>query len=189
MITGRMPSPLALRRAVAAALVLAAVALACRPSPADSSVPLVVAAHPLAPGVALTPADVRITRAPPDLRPEMALADPAEAVARVPACAIGAGEVITRGRLVGAESLTAAAGPDASAVPVRLSDGGVAELLYPGVRVDVVTGKRVVLARDAAVVTVRASDGGSLVVLALPRAEAAEVAAAALRDPVAVTLR
>ncbi|MBM7771709.1 Flp pilus assembly protein CpaB [Actinokineospora baliensis] len=189
MISIRMPHPLALRRTIAAALALTAVVLACQPSPADPSVPLVVAAHALAPGVALTADDIRIMRAPPDLRPEQALSDPAEVVTRIPAGAIGAGEVITRVRLVGADNLVATAGPDAAAVPVRLPDGEVADLLYPGVRVDVVTGDHDVLARDAAVVAVRGSDGGSLVLLALPRAEAVEVAAAALTDPVAVTLR
>ena len=72
----------------------------------------------------------------------------------------------------------------------------------PGSRVDVVTpgpdGDRpVVLAADAAVLTVVAAESGALrpgvrgrlVLVTLPRADAARVAAAALSDQVTVTLR
>ncbi|MDQ0379074.1 hypothetical protein [Amycolatopsis thermophila] len=91
-----------------------------------------------------------------------------------------------------------------AAVPVRLADTGVAELLSPGMRVDVVTldqteQLRKVLASMAIVLTVRpppASAGrlpgagnGPLVVLSLPEETAREVAALSLRNPVAVTLR
>ncbi|WP_116100747.1 hypothetical protein [Amycolatopsis thermalba] len=91
-----------------------------------------------------------------------------------------------------------------AAVPVRLADTGVAELLSPGMRVDVVTldesaQSRKVLASMATVLTVRpppASAGrlasardGPLVVLSLPEDTAREVAAMSLQNPVAVTLR
>ena len=95
--------------------------------------------------------------------------------------------------------------PGDAAVPVRLADPEVARLLGPGSRVDVVTpaadGDRpVVLAADAAVLTVVAAEAdasagpgqgsrGRLVLVALPRADAARVAAAALSEQVAVTLR
>jgi hypothetical protein len=87
-------------------------------------------------------------------------------------------------------------------VPVRLPDPDVARLLAPGSRVDVVApgrddGRPVVLAADATVLTVLAADPdgpgqasrGRLVLVALPRSEAAGVAAAALSEQVAVTLR
>jgi pilus assembly protein CpaB len=85
-------------------------------------------------------------------------------------------------------------------VPVRLSDPGVADLLRPGSRVDVVASGPdhdgiSVLAADAVVVTVRHSEGksgtpgGRLVLVALPREAATRVAAASLGEPVAVTLR
>ncbi|WP_026422731.1 SAF domain-containing protein [Actinokineospora inagensis] len=190
MITPRLPRSLphamTVRRALAAVLVLAAVVVACQPPRAEASVPLLVAVRPLAPGVALTATDVRVVRAPPDLRPPSALSEPREVVARIPAGAIGEGEAVTSVRLVGAENLLATAGSDAAAVPVRVAD---TELLYPGAHVDVVTADHVVLARDAMVVTVRPSDDGGLAVLALPRAAAAEVAATALTAQVAVTLR
>ncbi|UQS27308.1 hypothetical protein L1857_33190 [Amycolatopsis thermalba] len=91
-----------------------------------------------------------------------------------------------------------------AAVPVRLADTGVADLLSPGMRVDVVTldesaQSRKVLASMATVLTVRpppASAGrlasardGPLVVLSLPEDTAREVAAMSLQNPVAVTLR
>ena len=88
-----------------------------------------------------------------------------------------------------------------AAVPVRLADPDVAGLLVPGSRVDVITpgpaaDRPVVLAADAAVVTVVAAESGALgqargrlVLVTLPRADAARVAAAALADQVTVTLR
>jgi hypothetical protein len=85
--------------------------------------------------------------------------------------------------------------PTAAAVPFRLADPAVADLLTPGVRVDVVTVSAnntdpVILADNATVLTVRRADeDANLVVIALPRGEATRVAAAALDQPVAVTLR
>ncbi|NIH87072.1 hypothetical protein [Amycolatopsis granulosa] len=91
-----------------------------------------------------------------------------------------------------------------AAVPVRLADTGVAALLMPGMRVDVITvdesaQARKVLASMATVLTVRSPPAaagrlagardGPLVVLSLPEETAREVAALSLRNPVAVTLR
>jgi hypothetical protein len=114
-----------------------------------------------------------------------------------------AGEPLTDVRLAGPEQVGPIRGsPDAAAVPVRLADPDVAALLAPGSRVDVVTpgptGDRpVVLAADAAVLTVLATGPdppgqgarGRLVLVALPRADAARVAAASVSEQVAVTLR
>ena len=61
------PRTFALRRVVAAVLVLIAVVLAIRPPPlarAEPTVPMLVAAHDLAPGSSLRPSDVRVVRAP-----------------------------------------------------------------------------------------------------------------------------
>lgn len=97
------------------------------------------------------------------------------------------------------------AGPGFSTVPVRLADAGVAELLTRGTRVDLVTleageQNRRVLASMATVVDVRSpppagshllatENKGPLVLLAVPAELAPEVAALALRNPVAVALR
>ena len=88
-----------------------------------------------------------------------------------------------------------------ASVPVRLADPGLADLLPPGSRVDVIAAEtsghaadHPVLASDAVVVRTHRPaesdvDRGPLVVLALPRDAAARVAAAALHGIVTVTLR
>jgi pilus assembly protein CpaB len=199
------PRTLTLRRITAAVLVLLAAALALRPTATDeaASRPMLVAARDLAPGSTLTPADVRIVRGPDELVPAAALDEVAQASGRVLAGAATSGEPITSARLVGAENTRLSTGAaDAVAVPVRLADAAVAELLVPGARVDVVTldprgATDALLAADATVVTVRGDDAdgahplekGRLVVVALPREEATRVASVSLGQPVTVTLR
>jgi pilus assembly protein CpaB len=192
------PHWLALRRVTAVVLVLLAAVLALRQPARDTTptVPMLVAARDLPPGVTLRAADVEVSRLPPSLRPPAALTTPTQVTGRVLAGATTAGEPLTRARLLGpANSRLAANDPTAAAVPFRLADPAVADLLTPGVRVDVVTVSEhnadpVVLAANATVLTVRAApDDSSLVVIALPRPEATRVAAAALGQPVAVTLR
>lgn len=198
------PRALALRRLVAAALIMLAALLALRPvahvgSPTGA---LVVAAHDLAPGVNLTAADVRVVAMPVDVRPAAGLGSVDEVSGHVLASAAAEGEAITRARLVGPENTRLiTGGGDAVAVPVRLADAGVAELLTPGARVDVVTadphGGAALLAANATVVTVRADAGersatarpGRLVVVAMPRDSATRVASVSLGQPVTVTLR
>lgn len=111
-------------------------------------------------------------------------------------------------RLTGAEPATtepagpgpASVSPDPGqvAVPVRLADPGVADLLRPGVRVDLVTGSErsadgSVLAERAPVLAVRTtgdgSDEGRLVLVGIPEQRAPAVAGASLRHSVTVTLR
>lgn len=189
-----------LRRAAAGLLAGLALLLALAPDAAASTVPVVVAGADLASGATLGPADVAVRRWPPELVPAGALTDVAAADGRVLVGAARAGEPLTDRRLTGAGALPG----DAAAVPVRLADTDVAALLRPGSRVDVVTlgeraGEAVVLASDAEVVTVLAPGGtgaigsgtgrGALVLVAMPRATATRVAAAALSDQVAVTLR
>ncbi|MFC4854090.1 SAF domain-containing protein [Actinophytocola glycyrrhizae] len=194
------PRRLAVRRVVAALLVLAAAVLAVSPRPREpGTVPMLVAARDLPPGTTLRDGDVTVSRLAPSLRPRSALTDPAQVRGRVLAGAATAGEPLTSARLLGTENTRLTAGdPAAAAVPFRLADPAVAALLTPGLRVDVVTvsattpSDAVVLAANATVLTVRPADEaaeGHLVVLALPRAEATKVAAASLGRPVAVTLR
>jgi hypothetical protein len=117
--------------------------------------------------------------------------------------ALRAGEPITDVRLI--DSGLAGSPPGSSAVSVRLADPAVADLLHPGVRVDVITqdptqsdgsppASGALLASDAIVLTVRDADTapgqrGRLVVLGLPEQVATRVAAVSLRQPVTVTLR
>lgn len=201
---GGWSRPIVLRRLVAGALVLLAVAIAVRPGPGTTTV--LVAAHDLAPGSTLTEDDVTTRELPQRAVPDGAMTDPAAVAGRLLAGAARAGEPITDVRLTGAE-LMALQAPDgdAATVPVRLSDPGVAELLHPGSTVDVVSGGEreagpVVLAERATVVTVLDEEAtgvglaggaqrGRLVVVLLPRDAATRVAAASLTQPLAVTLR
>jgi Flp pilus assembly protein CpaB len=179
----------AVRRLVAGALVLLALLVAVRPSSAPDA-PMLVAHHDLAPGTVLSTSDIKLVRAPPSLVPAGALTDPLSAAQRVLAGAAAAGEPITSARLLGPENTRlTAGGPDAAAVPIRLADDGMAELLAPGSHVDIVAPEQEVIASDAAVVTVRPTDKGRLVVVALPRQLAVRVAAASLARAVTVTLR
>jgi Flp pilus assembly protein CpaB len=182
-----------IRRIVAAALVTVAVFLALRPNPAEEAA-MLVADRDLAPGTALSTSDVRIVWAPPSLIPRGAFTDPVAATGQVLAGAASAGEPITSARLLGSENTRLTSGlADASAVPIRLADSGVAELLVPGSKVDIVGPDQSVLAAAATVVTVRpesgSADRGRLIVVALPSDVAPRVAAASLAREVTVTLR
>jgi Flp pilus assembly protein CpaB len=184
-----------LRRTAAALLAVLAVALAAATllHGREDTVPVLTAARDVPAGVTLSGDDVRIRDLPATDAPAGALRTVAAAVGRVLAGPARAGEPITDVRLVGRENTLLATGdPNAVEVPVRLTDAAVADLLRPGVRVDVV-GDPGVLASDAVVVTVRPSEGvsakGRLVVVAVPRPAAAKVAAASLAQPVTVTLR
>ena len=183
------------RRTAAALLAVLAVALAAATllHGREHTVPVLVAARDVPAGSTLTVDDVRTRDLPVAYAPAGALHEADAAVGRILTGSARSGEPITDVRLVGRESTLLATGdPDAVAVPVRLTDAAVADLLRPGSRVDVV-GEPAVLANDAVVVTVRPSEGvsakGRLVVVALPRQAAAKVAAASLAQPVTVTLR
>lgn len=199
---------------MAVVCVIVALVLALRPdhTGARPTAPVLVARHDLAPGSTLAPADVTLRRLPEDLLPAGALTTVRAAAGHVLGGALRAGEPITDVRLVDTGIATGA--PGSSAVPVRLADPGVADLLRPGVRVDVVTmdpnqaddpswasaspsasgTSGALLASGAIVLTVREADTapgqhGRLVVLALPEQVATRVAAVSLRQPVTVTLR
>ncbi|WP_216209825.1 RcpC/CpaB family pilus assembly protein [Amycolatopsis aidingensis] len=203
LLSGRRA--LLLRRTLAISFLVAAGVLAVYPAAADRGTgdrrPTVVSARDLPSGGTLGAADLRVAQLPAALRPRGALSVPEAAAGRVLAGAARAGEPITDARLVD----PAAATPGTSTVPVRLADAGVAELLHPGRRVDVVTvgpgeeGRRV-LPRPATVLTVlatgdRSRDGparsgeGPLVLLSVPVADATRLAAVSLAHPVAITLR
>jgi Flp pilus assembly protein CpaB len=145
---------------------------------------------------------------PDSLRPAGTLTTAESIDGRFLAGAARVGEPITDARLAGASSVLHATGdPRTAVVPVRLADSGVAVLLRPGTRVDVVSagaadGNRRIPAETATVVTVVAGGGdadgrlgsgqsgkGSLVLLELPSEVATQVAAVSLVRPVTVTLR
>lgn len=190
-----------LRRLAAGLLAAVAVVLAVTSllQGHERTTPVLVAARDVAPGATLAAEDVRIRELPVGLVPAGAVHEQAAALGRVLAGAARSGEPITDVRLVGVENTRLTTGdPGSAAVPVRLTDPAIADLLRPGSRVDVVSldprhESGAVLAADAVVITVRPPtqpvDKGRLVVVALPRESATKVAAASLGQPVTVTLR
>ena len=199
---------MALRRAAAGLLVVLALGLLAAPSVAPSGTPVLVAARDLAPGVALGPADVAVRLLPGELVPAGAFAEPGAVAGRQVVGGVRAGEALTDVRLLGPVAAVAAAGvPDAAGVPVRLADAGVAALLTPGTRVDLVaagaddagavpvdSADPALLAPGAVVLAVlpapeRTAGSAPVVVVALPSALAARVATVSLREEVTVTLR
>jgi len=184
-----------LRRAAAALLCLLALLLALVPRAGPAGAAVVVAASDLPAGATVRAANLTVRRWPAELVPVGALPDAEAADGRVLVGAARAGEAITDVRLVGAGP--GPPGTGGAAVPVRLADSGVALLLTPGRRVDVVTvgastDEPVVLAAGAEVLAVLPEEqaaSGRLVLVALAPAVAARVAAASLTDQVAVTLR
>jgi Flp pilus assembly protein CpaB len=201
----------AVRRAVAAGLVLLAAVLALTSSVAPPGTPVLVAVHDLGPGAPVAREDLAVRLLPPGTVPVGALADPDAAAGRRLVGGVRAGETLTDVRLLGPAATVAAAGvPDAAGVPLRLADPAVAALLAPGTRVDVVgsptpspaTGAAApagtdaapaVLAGGAVVLAVLPSpdrtSGGPVVLVGLPAASAARVAGVSLAQEVTVTLR
>lgn len=192
------------RRALAAALVLLAAATALRPDPAAQRVAVAVAAHDLAPGAELTVDDVAVESRSATAIPEGAISESGTLIGATLAGPARRGEILTDVRVLGPRLAQAAAGPDARIVPLHLADAAVLDLLRPGDVVDVLAGadnsadqvgvRPQVLATDAQVVLVSArakttAGGGDRVLLvALPRHIANEVAGAALLRSIAVTL-
>lgn len=200
---GRAANLLRLRRGFAALLFVLATVLAVRTEDTGQhSAVLLVAAKDLAAGTTVRPSDVRTVHAPANFVPHGALSRPDRAVGRVLASAARAGEPLTDVRLVGSDGGRLSEDPNVAAVPIRLSDPGVAELLHPGAKVDVVTldsaehGRRL-LAGQATVITVTApsddrtlgQSNGRLVLISVPAELATRVAAVSLNQPVTVTLR
>jgi Flp pilus assembly protein CpaB len=107
-------------------------------SPVTATVDVVVAAHDLAAGAVIEPADVRVARWPATLRSAAALSTAAAAVGRRLAGAVGSGELITSTRLVGG-NLTAGLAAGLIAVPVPLVDPGAASLIEAGDHVDLLS--------------------------------------------------
>jgi Flp pilus assembly protein CpaB len=177
--------------AVLAALAVAT-ALEASAAPAAPTVPVLVAAHDLAPGTTLARADLATGSFSPGSVPQgtVALHD---AVGRRVVGPVRAGEPVTDVRLL--DTALLARYPGASAVPVRLGDADAAALLRVGDRVTLLaadpqsSGPAVAVAEDAPVLALPRSrgdrpelTGGALVVLALDPGTARVVAGAASRS-------
>src|SRR6478672_6492612 len=181
------------RRLLAAALTAVAVAsglhAATAPPPARVGVP--VAAHDLAAGSVIAPGDVTRHDFAPGSVPEGVAPHPE---GRTLAAPLRAGEPLTDVRLVG--PALAASYPGLTAVPVRLPDAGMADLLRVGDHVDLVAADpqgsgASVVAADVPVLALpapspeEAASGalpGRLVVVGADPAEVSVIAGAAVRD-------
>ncbi|GAA2726763.1 RcpC/CpaB family pilus assembly protein [Cellulomonas aerilata] len=127
------------RFALAALLLGTAAALAVaqlRP-PSPPTVPVVTAARDLVAGAALTTDDVRVVPVPVATAVAGAHPDVAAVLGRAPVVAVPSGLPIVDS-LLGADRLAGSGPPGTVVVPVRLADPGVAALLRPGDRVDLV---------------------------------------------------
>ncbi|SNR33383.1 Flp pilus assembly protein CpaB [Haloechinothrix alba] len=201
---GRAPRSVQVRRALAASLFVLAAALALAPAGADvAEEPVLTTTADLESGSELNPGDLRVVTMPTELVPAGALDSPEDAAGKVISGAARAGEPLTDARLIEEYGGELSGHPGKTAVPVRLSDAGVGELLRPGTTVDVVAPATAeldgrVVAEEATVLAVRAGtkdrlDGlggsGKLVLLALDPGTASDVAAVSLHSPVTVTLR
>lgn len=108
-----------------------------RPSPqsVDSGVEVVVASHDLAAGVVLDAGAMKVESVPRVVRPTTAVSTIGAAVGRRVAGPVGAGELITTSRLVGA-NLTTGLPAGLIAVPIPLVDAGAVGLIQAGDHVD-----------------------------------------------------
>lgn len=126
------PAPRHLRRVLAALLIVTGGALAVLPARAVGGVTVAVTADDLPVGGVLDAGRIRGERV--DVAPDGAVSV-AEASGRVLAGPVRRGEILTDARLVAVDG--PAPGPGRVAVPVRLDDAGVVELLRPGLHVAV----------------------------------------------------
>jgi Flp pilus assembly protein CpaB len=192
------------RRIAAAGLVVLAGVAAVRPDPDGERAQVVVAAHDLSPGAALTANDLQLEKRLVPTIPDGAQSDIDTVVGSTLAGPTRRGEVLTDVRLLGRRLAESAVGPDARIVPVHPADSALADLVRPGDVVDVVAASETssqsnptvpsVIATDAIVVLVsakqkaQAAAGDRVVLVALPAASATAVAGAALVQTVTLTL-
>lgn len=169
------------RRFAAAGLVMLAGVAALRSNPEDDRAEVVVAAHDLRPGTALTPGDVRLEKRSATTLPDGSQADLDAVVGSTLASPTRRGEVLTDVRLLGSRLAESTAGPDARIVPLHLADSALVDLVRVGDVVDVLAAPVTdspaalrLLATDAIVVLVsaqqkaQAADSDRVVLVALP---------------------
>lgn len=174
-----------LRRLLAALLVGAGVVAglsALRPAP-EPTEQVIVAARDVAAGARLINADLRVEKWPRTVLPE-GLRSREQLVGRHVLGPVAAGEPITRTRLLAGRNLQTPPGTDLT-MSVPVSDPGLARLLRPGDRVDVMDPQGVPVARSAHVVAVVADAEGDWksasapsVLVAVSRAAAARMSQA-----------
>jgi Flp pilus assembly protein CpaB len=193
---------LARRRPLAALCVAVAVATGLRanaaPPPPRTSV--LTAAHDLAAGVVVQPDDLHRAGYPPGTVPAGTLRDAGDAVGRTTSGPVRSGEPLTDARLLSPSLLDGY--PGLVAVPVRIGDPGAVRLLRVGDRVDLLAADprggsaATAVGRDVAVVSIPRpsqdspglTNGGALVVVAVPAERAATLAQAGVSSFLSVVL-
>jgi Flp pilus assembly protein CpaB len=189
------------RRIAAAGLVVLAGVAALRPDPDGERAPVLVAAHDLSPGAALSADDLLLEKRLVPTIPDGAQSEIDTVVGSTLAGPARRGEVLTDVRLLGRRLAESAAGAGARIVPVHPVDGALTDLVRPGDVVDVVAASQTsppsaarVIATGAIVVLVsakqkaQAATNDRVVLVALPAASANAVAGAALGQTVTLTL-
>lgn len=178
--SARLRRPVA---ALSAALATGLGLLALRPSP-PAAVRVLAAARDLPAGTVLRPDDVRPVALPPDAVPAGALRS--DAAGRTLAGPMRRGEPLTDARLL-TGGLLRGYGAGTVAAPIRIADAGVARLLRPGDRIDVLAPPspdapfaRTVVSSVPVVAVPKtpSAEEGALVVLAADRTQAAALAGA-----------
>ena len=189
------------RRVAAAGLVILAGIAALRPDPGDRRSDVVVAAHDLGPGLALSAADVKLEKHSATALPDGAQTTIEALVGATLAGPARRGEVLTDARVLGSRLTGLTAGPDARVVPLHLADAAVLDFIRPGDVVDVMgaadagtDANPTLVASDAIVVLVspkqKAVGAGDdrVVLVALPSTAAHTLAAATLVQTVTLTI-
>lgn len=164
------------------------------PTP-PATAPVLTAAHGLAGGAELLPADLAVVAVPAALVPAGALTDPEDAVGRLLGGPVRAGEALTDVRLLGAGLLPP--GPEV-AVPVRVAEPATAALVRVGDIVDVLSAApdggptAPTVAAGVRVLSVPAPGDdpgeGALLVVAAGRPTAGRLAAAAVTGRLSVVV-
>jgi Flp pilus assembly protein CpaB len=193
------------RRIAAAGLVVLAGVAALRSNPDGDLVEVVVAAHDLTPGAALTPDDLQLEKRSATTVPDGSQANLSAIVGATLASPTRRGEVLTDVRLLGSRLAESTSGPGARIVPLHLADSALIDLVRVGDVVDVLAAPATdsrpdsqpvskVVATDAVVVLVSArpkvrdGDSDRVVLVSLPARVANTVASSALGQAVTFTL-
>lgn len=189
------------RRVAAGALVLLAAVAALRPDPSDGLTNVVVASRDLAPGVELIATDLVVESRSATTIPDGSQTNVGDLVGATLTGPARRGEVLTDLRVLSSRLADASVGTDARIVPVHPTDAALLDLVRTGDVVDVLAVSEAaggaaeersrVVATNAVVVLVSAKsketgrDG--VVLIALPRLAANEVAGASLSQAITLT--
>ena len=139
------------RRTLAAVFAFLAVLtglIALRP-PEGESVEVLVAARGLPAGTVVASHDLVRVKLPPDATPDHALTDDAEAVGRTLAGPLDRGAPVTRASLASPERLSR---PGHLVISLPLPNDGIAALVRPGVRLDLIASDGATVATEVPVV-------------------------------------